>query len=78
MSGGGVFQADRTPRAKTLRQKYVANMARAEWPRQRVAGDGVKDVAWERDDRQVTPVGHFADFGFYSEMESLWGLCAEK
>lgn len=56
----------------------MASVVRAEWPRQGVAENGLRDVAWETDAQQVRPTGHFADFGFYSEMESLWGFCAEK
>ena len=78
MSGGRVFQAEGTPRAKTLRQKYAASVARAEWPRQSMAGDEVRGVGCGRVDCHIRPTGHCADFGFYSEMRSFWGFCAEK
>lgn len=59
LSGEGVFQVEGTPRAKTLKQKYVASVVRAEWPRQgvAVAEGGLREVAWETDDHQVRPTG---------------------
>lgn len=56
----------------------MASVARAEWQRQSMAGDEVRGVGWGRVDHHIRPTGHCADFGFYSEMESLWGFCAEK
>ena len=38
MSGEGVFQAEGTARAETLRQKCAASVAQAEWAQQRGAG----------------------------------------
>lgn len=38
ISGEGVFQAEGTARAETLRQECAASMAQAEWAQQRGAG----------------------------------------